>query len=339
MHIFFQIWRKFIKLKFVTILLLSAAIISFGTFSIHLLEPETFPTLFEGLWWTMTTLTTVGYGDYSPKTTGGRLVGMFLFLFGIGIIGLLISRFVDLISTYNRLKTEGKLMYKRKNHYIYITYSKKTKDAIEEVLAAEPLAEIVLIDTFPSVPYEHDQLFYVQGDPSEEATLLKANILHAKRVCIFSDSSIDDSTLADGKTLLIATAVESLSHTYEQNIHTIVEISKESHIGKFKHVNVDDFILSNDSVSRLMARATLHPGTTNIFRQLLSKKYGSNIHEIKPMPEWKTIRDAYLSLFEQGAVLISINEDMNFLADKEHPLQPDDMLFIVCNDEALSKFS
>lgn len=339
MQIFFQLWRKLIKLKFVTILLLSAAIISFGTFSIHLLEPETFPTLFEGLWWTMTTLTTVGYGDYSPQTTEGRLVGMFLFLFGIGVIGLLISRLVDSVSTYNRLKTEGKLVYKRNNHYIYITYSKKTKDAIEEVLAAEPLAEIVLIDTFPSVPYEHGQISYVQGDPSEEATLLKANILQAKRVCIFSDSSIDDSTLADGKTLLIATAVESLSHTYEQNIHTIVEISKESHIGKFKHVNVDDFILSNDSVSRLMARATLHPGTTNIFRQLLSKKYGSNIHEIKPRPEWKTVRDAYLSLFEQGAVLISINEDMNFLANKEQALQQDDMLFIVCNDEAFSKLS
>jgi voltage-gated potassium channel len=323
-------------LNFATILLLSAAIISFGTFSIHALEPETFPTLFEGLWWTMTTLTTVGYGDYYPHTTAGRLVGMFLFLFGIGIIGLLLSRVVDSISTYNRLKTEGKLVYKRQDHYIYIGWSNKTKDAIEEVLTAEPQAEIVLIDTLPSVPYEHEQIFYVQGDPSDESTLLKSNILYAKRVCIFSDSSIDNTMLADGKTLLIAAAVESISYTYEQNIHTIVEISKESHITKFKHIKVDDFILSNDSVSRLMARATLHPGTTNIFRQLLSKKYGSNIHEIRPQPEWKTVRDAYLALFEQGAVLISINEDMNFLSDKERTLQKEDMLFIVCEDTAAS---
>jgi voltage-gated potassium channel len=37
----------------------------------------------------MATMTTVGYGDLSPKTTGGRLVGIALMLIGIGFVALL----------------------------------------------------------------------------------------------------------------------------------------------------------------------------------------------------------------------------------------------------------
>jgi len=45
----------------------------------------------DGLWWSIVTTTTVGYGDLSPKTSTGRLVAVFLMLIGIGIIGTLTS--------------------------------------------------------------------------------------------------------------------------------------------------------------------------------------------------------------------------------------------------------
>ncbi|TYR81314.1 potassium channel protein [Priestia megaterium] len=337
MSIFFWIWKSITKMQFRTVFSLSVTIVLFGTLSIYLLERENFPTLFEGLWWTMTTLTTVGYGDYYPTTVLGRLLGMFLFIFGIGIIGLLISKVVDTAATYNRLKAEGKLMIKKEDHYIYIGWSKKTKSAINEVLANEPEAEIVLIENLEKTPIENDQVSFVQGDPSREDVLLKANILKSKRVAIFSDSSIDSVLLADGKTLLIASAVEGLSNKYGTNIHTIVEVSDETHIPKFKHIKIDDFVVSNDSVSMLMAKATLNPGTTNLFRQLLSKRYGSNIHEIQPKSEWITYEDAYYGLFEEGAILISVNENMDFVTQKKEKVKPEDIFYVVSNDEVFAK--
>jgi voltage-gated potassium channel len=156
-------------------------------------------------------------------------------------------------------------------------------------------------------------------------------------VAIFSDPSIDSSLLADGKTLLIASAVEGLSHEHSIDIHTIVEVSDEIHIPKFKHIKINDFILSNDSVSMLMAKATLHPGTTNLFRQLLSKRFGNNIYEIKPKQEWNTYEDAYHALFDQGAVLISINENMDFVTEKEAIILPTDTFYIVSNDHVFEK--
>jgi voltage-gated potassium channel len=47
---------------------------------------ESFP---QALWWAVVTVTTVGYGDKFPVTTGGRIVASVLMLVGIGLIGTL----------------------------------------------------------------------------------------------------------------------------------------------------------------------------------------------------------------------------------------------------------
>ena len=51
----------------------------------------------DALWWSWVTITTVGYGDYFPITIGGRIVGFFVMLTGIGIIGALASIFASLL--------------------------------------------------------------------------------------------------------------------------------------------------------------------------------------------------------------------------------------------------
>ena len=49
---------------------------------------ENVNTFFDSIWWAMVTITTVGYGDISPVTTGGRIVSMVLMMIGIGFLGL-----------------------------------------------------------------------------------------------------------------------------------------------------------------------------------------------------------------------------------------------------------
>ena len=46
-------------------------------------------SLIDGLWWTVVTLTTVGYGDFSPVTTGGRVTAVVLMLAGIGVVSFI----------------------------------------------------------------------------------------------------------------------------------------------------------------------------------------------------------------------------------------------------------
>ena len=51
----------------------------------------------DALWYSIVTITTVGYGDYYPVTTGGRITAMFIMFMGVGIIGALASILASLL--------------------------------------------------------------------------------------------------------------------------------------------------------------------------------------------------------------------------------------------------
>lgn len=51
-------------------------------------QPESFASVFHCLWWSLCTLTTVGYGDVFPVTPGGKLFTFFVLLIGLGVISV-----------------------------------------------------------------------------------------------------------------------------------------------------------------------------------------------------------------------------------------------------------
>ena len=54
----------------------------------HDRQPEHFASVFHSLWWAIVTLTTVGYGDTFPITTGGRVFTFFVLFLGLGIVAV-----------------------------------------------------------------------------------------------------------------------------------------------------------------------------------------------------------------------------------------------------------
>ncbi len=54
----------------------------------HNAQPEEFRSIFDGLWWAVATLTTVGYGDVFPVTAGGRLFTFIVLVVGLGIVAV-----------------------------------------------------------------------------------------------------------------------------------------------------------------------------------------------------------------------------------------------------------
>ena len=51
----------------------------------------------DALWYAIVTITTVGYGDFYPVTTAGRVTAMFIMFMGVGIIGALASILASLL--------------------------------------------------------------------------------------------------------------------------------------------------------------------------------------------------------------------------------------------------
>lgn len=68
---------------------LAAFFVFVGGVGIHELEPDRAPTVWEGIWWAIVTLTTVGYGDISPSTFEGRALAAVLMVSGLAVVGAL----------------------------------------------------------------------------------------------------------------------------------------------------------------------------------------------------------------------------------------------------------
>lgn len=51
-------------------------------------QPEAFSSVFHSLWWAVSTLTTVGYGDIYPVTAGGKIFTFFILAAGLGIVSI-----------------------------------------------------------------------------------------------------------------------------------------------------------------------------------------------------------------------------------------------------------
>lgn len=54
----------------------------------HAVQPEAFKSIFHSLWWAVATLTTVGYGDIYPITTGGKIFTFVVLMVGLGIVAV-----------------------------------------------------------------------------------------------------------------------------------------------------------------------------------------------------------------------------------------------------------
>lgn len=55
----------------------------------RVVDPQEFPTIGKGLWFALQTVTTVGYGDVTPKQADGRFIGAVVMLAGIGFLAVI----------------------------------------------------------------------------------------------------------------------------------------------------------------------------------------------------------------------------------------------------------
>lgn len=88
----YMIAFRSIKEELVLFCIMSAILLYLSAVGIYYFEnqaqPEQFKSVFHSLWWALTTLTTVGYGDMYPVTTGGKFFSFFVLIIGLGVVAV-----------------------------------------------------------------------------------------------------------------------------------------------------------------------------------------------------------------------------------------------------------
>ncbi len=127
---------------FGTLLLLLCAMM-FAAAAMHVAEgsvqPRIFGTIPESMWWAITTLTTVGYGDTYPVTYVGRIIGGMTMITGIGLfalpVGIVATGFVEIIHRKDFVVTFGMLA----RVPLFQEFDAKTLGEIMEMLRAQAI--------------------------------------------------------------------------------------------------------------------------------------------------------------------------------------------------------
>jgi voltage-gated potassium channel Kch len=78
-----------------------------GGVVIHFADPRNFPNIGDGLWWSVQTVTTVGYGDHVPTNAVGRTVAAIVMLVGIGFLSVITATITSAFIESARKRLEG----------------------------------------------------------------------------------------------------------------------------------------------------------------------------------------------------------------------------------------
>jgi voltage-gated potassium channel len=57
-----------------------------GTVAVEILSPNSFQSIGDAAWWAATTVTTIGYGDVVPATSGGRVIAVFVMFASVATV-------------------------------------------------------------------------------------------------------------------------------------------------------------------------------------------------------------------------------------------------------------
>ena len=79
--------REMIVFSFIAIILLYISAVGIYFFE-NPVQPDEFSSIFDCMWWAISTMTTVGYGDIVPITVGGKIFTSFISFIGIGVVSI-----------------------------------------------------------------------------------------------------------------------------------------------------------------------------------------------------------------------------------------------------------
>jgi voltage-gated potassium channel len=272
-----KIWRFMREENLHRVLAWVVALVVLSSILISLLEPGL--KWVDSVWWSIVTLTTVGYGDFSPVTGGGRAVAVIIMFLGIGLLGTLSATLASMMISRRLKEDKGMSKYNFEKHIIICEWNHRALAILKEIRSDAKTCEtpVVLIAECDSTPVDDPDLYFVKG-PVNDETLARASAAAAETVVILGDDKLD-ANARDAKVVLSTLTVEC----HCEGVYTVVELVEEKNRQHCVRAQADEIIVGNELSSHLIASAALNHGISRIVSELLSTQYGNDLYEI-PAP-------------------------------------------------------
>jgi voltage-gated potassium channel len=261
----------------------------------------TFESVFDSFNWGIATV--LGQGDSSYVTSpAGRLIGWFLILFGVAMLGMITGALVAMVIDFLLKEGQGLGASGYKGHVIVCGWNTTARDLVDELRDDDYVAKVVVLADLEKNP-AGDGIYFVRGDATNEDDLKRAGIEHASAALIFPNDPSDE---ADMHSILTVLAIEHAA----PGVRTVAEVNNPKHEAHFRRADVDELLVTSKIASHLLARSALYPGLSGIVTDIVSGGEGSELYRISLPPEYcgLSIDDLAARLRrDHRATLLSVN--------------------------------
>jgi voltage-gated potassium channel len=311
---------------------LIVAVLLYGTSGYLYFELPENPTLTwpDGLWYSVVTMTTVGYGDYFPKSMGGRfLVAVPLMFFGIGLLGYVLSVAATALVQAKTKELHGMSSFQKlRGHLVVINFPSLGKierllDELEGDSSFGKGRDIVLIDEDltelpPSLLTRG--LMFIRGNPSRDETLTRAAVDTAAQAIVLSKKPGDPHS--DDQNVAITLAIEGRT----PRVHTVVECVDYSAQELLRKAGCDGIVCTSRFDAHFLSHELLNPGVQEIVEELTSNLRGQQVHVTRytgkdPTPYVRVVetcqKSGHLAIGVRRGDRVELNVGSDFRVEKD----------------------
>ncbi len=278
----------------------TALIIVFGGLAFSIYDSVSWPT---GMYWAITTATTVGYGDVVPKTPTGRVIAVAVMLTAIPLMGYVFAEVAAMTVESRMRRWLGLRTVMHLQDAVVVLGSASWVPDLLGALVAHQSPVVVLSATSPQLSWDH--VYWVQGDPTDPSQYSELPMASARAVVLGLDSDADN--------LLAAIAIR---HDF-QDVVILSMPESERVASALRDLGVAVHVARDPLLAHVLAKSLDAPYAGKLlFRLLLNDEYRL---EEQPVPaDWvgqdfagarKTADGVCLGLIQDQEVYLGLEED------------------------------
>jgi voltage-gated potassium channel len=233
-------------------------------------------SLWQATWLTLTTITTVGYGDLAADSIAGQIATVaFLYIPGIALLGQFLGEYVDYRITSREQRLQGLWRWNMKDHILILNTPMHDGDLylqrlIEQISSTPELSEIpiqMLTPVYPEgLPPELQTMGVVHysGTPTNSANLEAVNASEAKYIFVISHNAA--SINPDSQTIDILEHLNSIP----LKAFVVAECVDDDNRKRFTRLAADTVIRPVRAYPELVVRSLVAPGTEQVMEDMFT---------------------------------------------------------------------
>ncbi len=266
------------KFEFLTLAMFASIVIFVSSVLIYVMEANNpaspVNTLFEAIYWSIVTISTVGYGDITPVTGEGRVVAMIVITAGIAVLAfttsLVVSAFTEKLDEIKEVKTIDDVS-KLKSYYLICGYESVAKEVARKLLLHSRKIIVLDEDLTRINQAKRDGLIAFNYNPGSVDNYAKLSINLKEEVkavlCLRED---------DVENVYTALTVRSI----DQDVFILSLLMNDANRKKLKFAGINNIVYPQELVGLITKELVGQPAAFEVIHELRSEYANVKIDEI-----------------------------------------------------------